>query len=347
MITGIERLAAASRGEILDRIPIFCNLLDQGAKELGLSLQEYYSKGTYVAEGQLRLREKYGYDNVWSLFYVGKEAELLGCPKILYAQDGPPNVAEFVITTYDDIPKLHVPDDIAAHPAFAEELQCLRILSKEVGGKYSIVAYITSSMTLPVMLMGMDKWMELLFMGPPDLRDELLITCHAFFTQELTAYRHAGADTFVYSNPFGSLDTVPLKFFKEHALPWIEKDIQAVGTEGVVYYCGTSRINPVIDLVHARTGIGVYNLSPFDDVAEGKRLVAGRGLTVGVINDLKLIDWSRAEIRREVQRIITAGMPGGKFVFGTQGMPYCIPEENIRTLLEAAYECGRADRGAS
>ena len=78
MITGIERLIAAANGDVLDRIPVFCNQLDQGARELGLSLEEYYSKGEYVAEGQLRMREKYGYDNVWSLFYVGKEAELLG-----------------------------------------------------------------------------------------------------------------------------------------------------------------------------------------------------------------------------------------------------------------------------
>ena len=68
-----------SRARPSDRIPVFCNLLDQGARELGLSLEEYYSSGELVAEAQLRMRERYGHDNVWSLFYVGKEAELLGC----------------------------------------------------------------------------------------------------------------------------------------------------------------------------------------------------------------------------------------------------------------------------
>ncbi|GAK54957.1 uroporphyrinogen decarboxylase [Candidatus Vecturithrix granuli] len=340
MITGIERLNAAIKGEILDRIPVFCNLVDQGAKELGMSLQEYYAKGEYVAEGQIRMREKYGYDNVWSLFYVGKEAELLGCRKILFAQDGPPNVQDFVIKSYEDIPKLQIPDNIIDHPAFQEELTCLRLLKAEVGGKYSIVAYITSSMTLPVLLMGMEKWLELLLWGPPDLRDELLSKCHEFFTREMAAYRKAGADALVYSNPFGSTDTIPLKFFREHALPWIEKDVNAVGAEGLVYYCGTSRMNAVLDVVIERTGITAYNLSPFDDVVEGKRIIAGRALTVGILNDLKLIDWSHDEIRCEVKRILEAGMPGGKFVFGTMGMPYCIPEENINTMLEAAYEFG-------
>jgi uroporphyrinogen decarboxylase len=340
MINGMERLVAAIKGEKSDRIPVFCNLLDQGAMELGISIREYYSKGEHVAEGQLRMRERYGHDNVWSLFYVGKEAELLGCRKIRYAEDGPPNVEDFVIKCYDDIAGLRVPAELKEHPAFREELSCLEILKREVGGRYPICAYITSTMTLPVLLMGMEKWLELLFTGPAGVRDELLERCHEFFVKEINAYRDAGADCLVYSNPFGSTDTVPMKYFLEHSLPWIEKDIKAVGTAGIVYYCGTSRFNRVIDTVLERTGIGVYYLSPLDDVAEGKRIIAGRGLTCGVINDLRLIDWSGEEIRTEVKRLIAAGMPGGKFLFGTCVMPYQIPEENIRTMLEAAYEFG-------
>ena len=340
MITGMDRLIAAIKGEASDRIPVFCNLIDQGHKEMGMSPKEYYAKGEYVAEAQLRLREKYGHDNVWSLFYVGKEAELLGCRKILYDKHGPPNVEEFVIKDYNDISKLEVPKDLALHPAFAEELQCLRLLKQEAGGRYPICAYISSSMTIPAMLMGMEKWMELLFFGPATARDELLAKCHDFFVKEVQAYRDGGADVLVYSNPFGSTDTVPMKYFMQHSLPWIEKDIKAVGTAGMAYYCGMSRFNKVIDIVFEKTGLGVYYLSPLDDIAEGKRIINGRGLICGVINDIKLIDWGREEIRTEVKRLVDAGMPGGRFLFGTGAMPYDIPEENIRVMLEAAYEFG-------
>jgi hypothetical protein len=74
-------------------------------------------------------------------------------------------------------------------------------------------------------------------------------------------------------------------------------------------------------------------------------VIAGRGLTCGVINDIRLIDWTRDEIRAEVRRLIAAGMPGGKFLFGTAVMPYQIPERNIRTMLAAAYEFGSYNRG--
>jgi uroporphyrinogen-III decarboxylase len=342
MITGMDRLVAAINGETTDRIPVFCNLLDQGAKELGIkTLQEYYSKGEYVATAQLKMREKYGYDNLWSLFYVGKEAELLGCQKIIYATDGPPNVEHFVIGSYADIEKLQIPDDITNHPRFAEELQCLQLLSREAKGKYPICAYLTASMTLPALLMGMDKWFDLLFFGPAAVRDELLAKCSDFFHKEVTAYRNAGADVILYANPFGSTDFIPLKRFHALSMPWMKKDLEAIGTADVVYYCGSSRMNNVIAPVLEQLDIKTFYLSPNDDVAAGKSQVAGRGLTWGVINDILLIDWTEDEVRNEVKRIITAGMTGGKFGFGTLVMPYKIPERNIRAMLAAAYEYGR------
>jgi uroporphyrinogen decarboxylase len=345
MITGMDRLSAAIRGETADRIPVFCNLLDQGANELAVPLQEYYSSGKNVAEAQLYMLRKYGHDNVWSLFYVGKEAELLGCRKISFASDGPPNVEHLVVQTPDDIGKLKVPEDVQTHPAFAEVRKCLDILRPEVGGKNPICAYVTATMTLPVLLMGMEKWLELLLLGPAEARDELLRKCHEFFVKEVAAYRQAGADVLVYSNPFGSTDTVPMKFFMSQSLPWIERDIRAVGTSGLVYYCGMSRMNPVIETVIKHTGIGVYYVSPLDDLAEAKRIIGGRGLTCGVINDIQMLGWSEAEVRQEVRRILAAGMPGGKFLFGTGVMPMAIPEAIIRAMLEEAYEFGRQKPG--
>lgn len=342
-MTPLERLGAALKGEPADRIPIFCNLLEQGARELGLPLREYYSRGENVAEGQLRLREKYGHDNVWSLFYVGKEAELLGCRKILYSDDGPPNVEHFVIQDYDDVHRLEVPDDVASHPAFEETAKCLRILRAEVGGKVPICAYLTASMTLPALLMGMDRWLELLLTGPVSVRDELLEKCSDFFRKEIAAYRAAGADVLLYSNPFGSLYFMDHKHFQELSLPWMQRDLAPGGMEGVVYYCGGAPMNPVIDCVIRSLGIQVFYLGPGDDIAEGKRLIAGRGLTCGVINDIKLLTWNPGEVRDVVRGMIAAGKSGGRFLFGTLVMPYRIPEENIHAMLEAAREFGSFD----
>jgi uroporphyrinogen-III decarboxylase len=340
MITGMDRLVAALNGTPSDRIPIFCNLLDQGAQAIGVALPEYYTRGELVAEAQLKMRERYGHDNVWSLFYVGKEAELLGCKKVLFAEDGPPNVADWVIKSPADIRQLKVPSDLAGHPAFEQGLRCLEILRKEIGGRYPVCAYLTATMALPALLMGMEKWMELLFMGPERDRNELLNKCHEFFVKEVEVFKAHGADVLLYSNPFGSTDIVPMKFFLETALPWIERDIADTGKAGWVYYCGMASMNSVIDTIITRTGIGAFYLSPMDNLSAGKATIDGRGLTCGVINDIKLIDMTVDEVRQEVQALIASGKRGGKFLFGTGVMPLCIPEENITTMMETAKESG-------
>jgi uroporphyrinogen decarboxylase len=340
-MTGIERLAAAMRGAPADRIPVFCNLLDQGARELGASPREYYSRGEHVAEAQLRMRERYGHDNVWSLFYVGKEAELLGCRHIIFADDGPPNVGHMIIRSPGDIHALRVPDDVSAHPAFAETKACLRLLRESVGGRFPICAYVTATMALPALLMGMEHWIELLLNGPAAQRDELLEKCHEFFVKHVRAYREGGADVIVYANPFMSTDFVPMRFVQATSLPWLERDIAGIGTDGVVFYCGGARMNPVIDTVFTHTGLGAYYLSPLEDVAEGRRAVGGRALCCGIINDIKLIDWSPDEVAAEVRRIIDAGKPGGRFLFGTLVMPLAIPDANIRALVDTACQHGR------
>lgn len=343
MMTGMERLAAVKRGAPTDRIPVFCNLLEQGARASGVSIEEYYRSGERVAAAQLAMREKHGYDNVWAFFYAGKEAELFRCRAMVFAKDGPPNIGDLVIRSPKDIARLTVPSDLASHPAFEEVLICLRILRREAGGKHPICVYVTASMTLPALLMGMEKWMELLMLGPAELRDELLTKCSEFTRRELRTYREAGADMILYANPFGSTDLMPKRFVETMSIPWMERDLAESGTAGVIYYCNAARENDVIEPVLERVGFDAFYLSPLDDIAEAKRRVAGRALTFGILNDIRLVDWSRDEIRAEVKRIIEAGKPGGRFLFGTLLMPYAIPEENIRTMLEAAYELGRCD----
>ncbi|MDD2761326.1 MAG: uroporphyrinogen decarboxylase family protein [Methylomonas sp.] len=340
-MTPLEILAAAANGTPAPRIPVFCNLLDQGPRELGMHAKDYFADGEAVANAQLRLLERYGHDNVWSLQYVGKEAELLGCKDILFADDGVPNVADFVIKNLDDIARLEVPADITSHPAWQSIADCLRVLRAEVGATHPICAYVTSSTTLPAILMGMEKWMELFLLGPADARDELLRKCSDFCRQHIAALREAGANVLVYSSPFGSPYFVSKKIIEKSVLPWMRRDLEPGGTADMVYYCGMAPFNEVIDLVFDELNIKTHYISPLADLAEAKRLINTRGLTCGVIDDIKMIHWSPEQTRAEVKRIIDIGKPGGHFLFGTGVMPLALPEANIRALVTAALEFGR------
>ncbi|MCQ8116950.1 uroporphyrinogen decarboxylase family protein [Methylomonas rosea] len=340
-MTPLEILTAAMTGSPAPRIPVFCNLPDHGARELAMPAKQYFSKGEYVADAQLRMLRRYGYDNIWSLHYVGKEAELLGCREILFADDGVPNVADFVIKNLDDIAKLEIPADITQHPAWQPVANCLKILRSEVGATHPICAYATASTTLPAILMGMDKWMELFLLGPFDVRDELLRKCSDFCQQEIAALRTWGANVLIYSTPFGSPYFVSRKQIEQIVMPWMRRDLLPGGSEGLVYYCGMAPFNDVIDLVFDELDIKTHHISPLADIAEAKRLINTRGLTCGVIDDIKMIHWSPEQTRAEVQRIVEIGKTDGHFLFGNGIMPLAVPEANIQAMVAAAFEYGR------
>ncbi|MDO9121648.1 MAG: uroporphyrinogen decarboxylase family protein, partial [Anaerolineaceae bacterium] len=61
-MTSLERVLTTLSFKEPDRVPFFLLLTMHGAKELGLSIQDYFSKSENVVEGQLRLREKYKHD---------------------------------------------------------------------------------------------------------------------------------------------------------------------------------------------------------------------------------------------------------------------------------------------
>ena len=345
MTTALGRLGALLTGGRPDRVPIACNLLEQGARELGVSIKEYYSRGESVAEGQLRLREKYGHDTLMGMFYSALEAEVLGCRNIVYSDAGPPNVGHLVINAPRDIVSLRLPEVMEDHPRFRELSTCLGILKRESAGRWPVLGVVTASFSLPAMLMGIGPWMELFLCGDSLLRDRLLELCSQFCSRQMAALRKAGADLIVYVNPVASATFITAGKFRELALPWVSRDLERHGPEGVIFFNGGGRINPILaDLKH--TGIGAYYLNPFDDIAEARAILGPGPLIAGAINDIRLIDWTPQEIDCEVERIMRAGKEGGGFIFGTLLMPFGIPERNIHALMESAIRHGNCSTEA-
>jgi uroporphyrinogen decarboxylase len=345
-MTGMQRFQAIMAGEQPDRVPVLCNLLDQGARELGMNIKEYYRRGENVAEGQLHMRKKYGYDSLLGLFYVAMEAEMLGCRSIIYAEDGPPNVGQLIISEPEDIRRLQIPDDMEELPRFRELSACIRTLKREAAGRFPVIGVVTASFTLPAMLMGISGWLNLFLSGPTELRSLLLEKCSQFCRRQILALRQAGADLIVYTNSVGTATFVTSRQFHDLVLPSVLRDLEGIGTGDLVYFNGGGQINPQLKTLVERTPLRAFYINPFDDIGEAAGMLNGQALLVGTINDIRLINGSREEIDSEVSRIMEQGKRVPGFAFGTLMMPYAIPEENIRAMLESAYRYGSYKSGA-
>lgn len=338
-MTGYERFGTLAGGGQPDRVPVACNLLEQGADQLGMSIEEYYSKPEHVAEAQLKMQKKYGYDCMWGFTHIPALTQMLGSRKVLYTESGPPNVGHMVIRKPEDIEKLDVSGDFKDTEALQQWMAIIRMLKAEA--QVPVLSSAVGAFTLPAILMGMEKWMELLFFGPESLRNEMLMKCSIFNRKLITALREAGVDLITYMNPMSTKAFIDYGTYEKMCLPWVSEDFKGIGTDGIIYFNGGGEMNHILDSLIENTGITTYYLHPNDDIAEAGRIINGRALFAGVINDIMLIKWTKEQVEAEVSRIIEEGMAISGFFFGTLVMPYQIPEENIRTMLNAAFTAGR------
>ena len=340
MPSSMELFGALMSGSVPTRVPLSINLFDQGAVELQMTTEQYYSRAEHVVKGQIALHKRFKGDVLWGTHYIARQAEMLGSERTIYPACGAPNVGRLVIQNHRDIESLRIPDELEAHPAMAIQLETIKRLVEYAGGETPVFAFQVGTFTLPIILMGIDAWFELLLTGPSDLAEELLTKCSEFSVKTFNAYKNAGAAMMIYANPGMSTDFFPMELLEERALSRLAADARQMGPEQLVYFCGGNRIGSVLPMILNNTGIGAFYLHPDDDIIEAKKLVAGRALIAGSVNDILLARWTPEQIHQEVRRIMEQGAPGGGFILGTLMTPCNIPAKNIHTLIEAAHRYG-------
>lgn len=108
---GASRFDMAMQG-IPDRVPIYAQLHEFAARQLGLTAREFYSTPGILTHGILEISEMYGIDLAYIDYDVYNiEAEALG-QAMIWADEGMPDVDRAVplITGPDDLSKIKTPD---------------------------------------------------------------------------------------------------------------------------------------------------------------------------------------------------------------------------------------------
>ncbi|MFO7875169.1 MAG: uroporphyrinogen decarboxylase family protein [Desulfovermiculus sp.] len=160
-MTPMERVLTTLGHKEPDRVPFFLLATMHGAKELQLSIQDYFSRAEHVAQGQIALQQKYGHDCYYNLFYTAIEAEAWGGDVVFY-HDGPPNSAAPIIRDPGQIHSLAAPD-VQKSPVLLPVLEATRMLALHSAGKIPIIGVAVSPFSLPVMQMGFEPYIELMY----------------------------------------------------------------------------------------------------------------------------------------------------------------------------------------
>lgn len=336
-MTSMERVQTTMGYKEPDRVPLLLGLTMYGAKELGLSIQEYFSKAEYVVQGQLRMQAKYRSDCLIPLFYGAMEIEAFG-GEIVWFEDGPPNVGELLVKTHEDISSLQVPvvKDI---PCLIEVLKVIRALRERAKDETPVSGAVISPFSLPIMQMGFPAYIELMY-ERPDSFSKLMAVNQEFCVSWANAQLQAGAMAIGYCDPLASPDLISRDMYLKTGFKIAQQTLARINGPTSVSLVSSDCL-PALDVL-ADLGTEAVGAGPLENLAEVKALCQGRFTVSGGLNGIEMRRWTPEEAEAKVKEAIAVAADGGGFILSdNHEIPWQVTEEILLAISEAVHKWGR------
>ncbi len=337
-MTSLQRVLTTLGHQEPDRVPFFLLATMHGAKELGLSIEEYFSTAENVVEGQLRMRAKYRHDCLSSFFYVAIEVEAWGSEVIFY-DDGPPNSGASFIRSAEDIKHLE-PPNIEETACLLKVLKTTELLKARVGDEAPILGVAISPFSLPVMQMGFDKYLELMI-EQPDLFEQLMKVNEAFCVAWSNAQLDAGATLIVYVDPISSPTITPREMYLKSGFKVAQRTLAHIKGPTATFM-SSGRCLPIVDDL-AQTGTAIVGVSVLEDLAEIKAACRNKLTVLGNLNGIEMRRWTPEQAEKTVIDALAKSGAGGGFILSDNHgeIPWEVPDEVLMAISEAVRKWGR------
>ncbi len=339
-ITSLQRVLTALGHREPDRVPFFLLLTVHGARELNLSIRKYFSKAENVVEGQLRMRARYSHDCLYPFFYAAIEMEAWGGETIFF-DDGPPNAGEPIIRNPEAVRNLE-PPQIRSTPGLLKALSAIEMLKLKVGDDAPIIGVVMSPFSLPVMQMGFDKYIELIYWHP-DMFERLMQINEVFCVQWANLQLKAGATAICYFDPVSSSSIVPHAIYRKTGFRIAKRTLAKIDGPTATHLASAPCL-PILEDI-AQTGTAAIGVSALEDLSQIKKSVRGRISILGNLNGIEMTHWTTEEAQTHVREAIAkAGPgPGGGFILSDNHgeIPWQVPETVLETISETVHRSGR------
>jgi uroporphyrinogen decarboxylase len=336
-MTSLERVLTTLGHKEPDRVPFFLLLTLHGAKELGLTIKDYFSRAEHVIEGQLRLRAKFHHDCYYPFFYAPLEIEAWG-GEVIFCADGPPNSGRPFIDDPALIHRLHVPD-VTATPCLKKVLTAIEGLKKQVQDDAPIIGVVMSPFSLPVMQMGFPAYLQLMY-KQPDLFWKLMAINEEFCVSWAGAQLAAGATAICYFDPVSSPTIISRGDYLKTGHVIAKRTISRIHGP-VVTHMASGRCVEIIDDIVA-TGTPAVGVSALESLTEIKQKCSGKISFFGNLNGIEMARWTPAQATKKVKTALAAAARGGGFILSDNHgeIPWQVRDDVLQAISTAVHEWG-------
>jgi uroporphyrinogen decarboxylase len=329
-------MAAISHTEP-DRVPLFLLLSLYGAKETGIPIKSYFSKPENVMKAQLRMKVKYRNDCIYTFFYAPIEVEAFG-GEVIFVDDGPPNSGEPFIKSIEQISKIEIPQ-IADTACLKRVLEATALLKSSVGNETPIIGVVMSPFSLPVMQLGFEKYLELMYFRTAEF-EQLMQINQAFCVAWANAQLEAGATAICIFDPLASPNIIERDMYLATGHRIARQTISRIKGPTATHLASGIALPVLNDIID--TGSVVLGFSTDDELVAIKNAARNKICLLGNLNGIDMVNWSAQKAHDEVKNIIDKAGPGGGLIISDNHgeIPWQVPENVLFELAEAVSRFG-------
>ncbi len=230
-----ERMEAVLSGNIPDRPPVSMGLSLYGAGLTHCPLLKYYSDPGAYASGQDQVRRIFQPDILFAPFAMPLYAQAFGGTLRFY-ENQPPNMKTPALLLPKDFHSLSLPDP-DTNPSLVYIRRAIRTMRSRHGGEVAIAGVGMDPVSLPIMLMGLDKWLET-FLFEKQLAEDILGWIQPFFREWVNILFEEGTSFVALPMAFTTPAIVPRKLVTERCLPLLKQAFEGINGPLVLHSTG-------------------------------------------------------------------------------------------------------------
>jgi len=340
-----QRVMNTLGGLPVDRPPVFAVLGAYGGKLTNTDLKTLYSDSSAYVAGQVALQKEIGLDLVMTAFDYTLISEAFG-GEVAWFSDQAPNMKRPAVRSAAAALSLPLPNpkQTARLPIILDATRKLSALFKE---QVPIISVLPGPCIMPVMLIGIEQWMETVLFDQ-ELAQKLLEHTAPFYVAWANALLDAGADCLVATEGMASSDIATRDIFVGQFLSHLKSIFVQINGPKVLHHSG-GRLNHVLDLLPGLEGLVGITVSSKDDLTEARKLIGPDLTLIGNLDNLTLPTVSAEEVYELSMVRLREAAPGGHYILcnSAADIPLTTPPENLRAMLAAAIDYSVAAGGGS
>jgi len=333
-----ERIQATLTGTPVDRRPFFPVLSLYGARLINCPLRQYYSDAVAYAKGQAAARELFEPDALCAPFAYGLIGEAFGS-SLHYFADMPPNVRRPAISSLKQWESLAFPDP-DTHPNFLFIWDAIARMKAEHGGEIPIVLPTPGPTDLPVLIMGLESWLETVLFDPDEAR-RVMEKITPFYIRMVNRAFESGAALAAITHAFISPAIVTRDIVTSFSLPLLAEALAQLHGPVMLHHIGAPLLAH-LDLLTGLPSVVGFIMDQRDDLAKARTIVGSEATLFSGVNAPGLPEMSATEVENICRGMLENQRDEMRFMLGNTGpdVPWDTPPENIHAMRKATEAFG-------